>query len=70
LILMEPHPATIEAAIRMESNPAVQRTVFTVKPWQANFERVFSGLQTLPRWNAQPEQGFPAKVSPRSAFLC
>ncbi len=70
LTMIEPHPATSDAAIRRESKPAVHRRIVMVKPWQVDFERVLSGLQTLPRRNAtiKPRHS-PAKVSPRSAFL-
>jgi hypothetical protein len=64
---IEPHPARITEAIRMASEPAVQRRVFTVNAPKEKFERVLSGLQTLLGQKAASYTA-PTTASPRSAF--
>ena len=53
MTMIEPHPAITAEVIRMASEPASQRTLFTEDIRTDKFERVFSGLQTLLRRNAR-----------------
>jgi hypothetical protein len=46
---IEPHPAMTTEAIRRERDPASTRRFFTKDIQTDEFERVFSGLQTLVR---------------------